>query len=67
MKRYGKYFHYHARMNLTINWTLVEYQGHLACIRNGEDLMELFLMEDYKNKVWSKRLNIKIKGLDPYI
>lgn len=44
---------------------LVEYQGRLAWVcGQGEDLMELWVMEDYKNKVWSKRRIIRLIGLD---
>ncbi|PRQ46926.1 putative F-box domain-containing protein [Rosa chinensis] len=43
---------------------VVEYQGRLAWICEVEDSMELWVMEDYKNKVWSKRQILRIKGLD---
>ncbi|XP_004288967.1 PREDICTED: F-box protein At5g49610-like [Fragaria vesca subsp. vesca] len=45
---------------------VVDYQGRLAWICEGEGSMELWVMEDYKNKVWSKRQIIRIKVLDPF-
>ncbi|KAF5737721.1 hypothetical protein HS088_TW13G00610 [Tripterygium wilfordii] len=46
------------------NKQLVEYQGRLALIcMVKEDFMDLWVVEDYENKVWKKRQSIETKVL----